>query len=216
MHVIRRQIAHLPGGDHMLMTDLAILRGARATRRTQRGVTLLESLVSIVILAIGVLGLLGVQVRTLAENQQGVRRAQAVRLIEDLAERAKSNPGRFKEIETYISDWEAAPAEPGSCADAPCAADALAQFDIWQWRKTVAETLPAGDARVFSSPDEAADDTNRRQLGVMVAWRANERRLEGDSDGDHAQYVAPFALSSGTADVTCPTGLICHIVYVQL
>ena len=53
----------------------------------QRGITLIESLVAIVIAALGILGIVGVQMRTLADTQTTVRRAQAIRLIEDLAGR---------------------------------------------------------------------------------------------------------------------------------
>lgn len=45
-----------------------------------------------VVMALGLLGVVGVQMRTLADTQTGVRRAQAIRLIEDLSERAKVNP----------------------------------------------------------------------------------------------------------------------------
>ena len=44
----------------------------------QRGVSLIESLVAIVVTALGILGILGVQMRTLADTQTGVRRAQAI------------------------------------------------------------------------------------------------------------------------------------------
>ena len=53
----------------------------------QRGIALIESLVAIVITALGILGILGVQMRTLADTSTTVRRAQAIRLIEDLGER---------------------------------------------------------------------------------------------------------------------------------
>ena len=58
----------------------------------QRGFSLIESLVAVVVMALGILGILGVQMRTLADTQTGVRRAQAIRLIEDLSERIKLNP----------------------------------------------------------------------------------------------------------------------------
>ena len=60
--------------------------------RIQRGVTLIESLVAIVVMALGILGILGVQMRTLTDTQTSVRRAQAIRLIEDMGERMKANP----------------------------------------------------------------------------------------------------------------------------
>ena len=55
-----------------------------------------------VVMALGLLGVVGVQMRTLADTQTGVRRAQAIRLIEDLSERAKVNPSALANINEYV------------------------------------------------------------------------------------------------------------------
>jgi type IV pilus assembly protein PilV len=60
--------------------------------RRQRGISLIESLIAIVVTALGILGILGVQMRTLSDTSTTVRRAQAIRLIEDLGERMRVNP----------------------------------------------------------------------------------------------------------------------------
>ena len=52
------------------------------TKSQQHGITLLESLIAIVIAALGVIGIIGVQLRTLTDAQNTVRREQAIRLIE--------------------------------------------------------------------------------------------------------------------------------------
>ena len=62
----------------------------RNRKVAQKGITLLESLVAIVVMALGLLGVVGIQMRTLADTQTGVRRAQAVKLIEDLSERVRA------------------------------------------------------------------------------------------------------------------------------
>lgn len=179
-----------------------------AARRHQGGMTLLESLAALVVLAVAVLGMLGVQLRTLADTQTGVRRAQAVRLIEDFAERIKTNPGGFSQLPNYVADWNTIPAA-SSCITASCDAAALAAWDIRSWKQSVAETLPVGKAFVFESTDETTVGL-KRQLGVMVGWRANER----DTDAASA-YVAPFAINGAAAAVSCPASLICRLVYVQ-
>ncbi|MEJ8822360.1 type IV pilus modification protein PilV [Variovorax humicola] len=174
----------------------------------QRGVTLLESLVSMVVLVVGVLAILWVQVRTLAETQTAVRRAQAVRAIEDLGERIKSNPGGFSQLGLYVTDWESSGLPAQDCKAAACTAAQLAARDVHEWQLEVAQRLPLGKAKVFLSSDEEAD--NQRQLGVMVGWRSNERT-------DDVAFTAPLTKlsSTGTGGATCPTGLICHLVYVQ-
>lgn len=179
----------------------------------QRGITLLESLVSIVILAVGVLGLLGVQMRTLAETQTSVRRAQAVRLIEDLSERLKSNPAGFRNLADYVAPWSdmggTAPAAD-ACIAAACTSKKLAERDVWEWKTNVQQMLPMGDAMVFLSPDE--DASNQRQLGVMIGWRKNEK-----GDGSDSAYTTPLEMPAvaGVAEAACPDNLICHLVYVQ-
>ena len=183
-------------------------------RVRQRGITLLESLVSILILAIAVLGLLGVQLRTQAETQTGVRRAQAVRLIEDFAERIKSNPDGFARVESgsYDSGWNAAPPTSPDCSATPCDSSQLAASDLAKWKEAVKGTLPLGQARIFASADETGSTGNRRQLGVIVGWRANERELVAND----TQYTA--AMSSqvdAPTGINCPTGLVCHLAYVQ-
>ncbi|MGV8805282.1 MAG: type IV pilus modification protein PilV [Polaromonas sp.] len=183
-------------------------------RRRQRGITLLESMVAIVVMALGILGILGVQLRTLADTQTGVRRAQAIRLIEDLSERIKVNPNGLASLNSYVTTWGVVGGTIPSCT-AGCTSTDLAVHDIDFWKKNVAATLPSGDANIFLVADETVA-ANRRQLGVMISWRANERMREGETTADTNAYKAVFATAStGTAGVSCPDGRICHLQYIQ-
>lgn len=180
-------------------------------RRTQRGAMLLESLVSILVLALGVMALSGVQLRTLAETQTSVRRAQAVRAIEDLAERIKANPDGYGQLRSgsYTSGWDADMASTDDgCSTHTCNPGELAHSDLVRWRNNLAQTLPMGRANVFMSADETADPANGRQLAVMVGWRSTER-----PHADDAALPLPFHVSA--AGIECPEALICHLAYVQ-
>ena len=176
----------------------------------QRGITLLESLVAIVVMALGILGILGVQMRTLSDTQTGVRRAQAIRLIEDMGERMKANPSALANLSSYVSNFAASPTVP-SCASG-CTAANLATYDVAVWKRTVRESLPLGKASIFVAPGEA--DGNRRQLGVIVAWRENER--DGMSTTDKAAINATLTAGAGTATATnaCPADHTCHLQYI--
>lgn len=177
--------------------------------RDERGISLLESLVAIVVMALGILGILGVQLRTLNDTQTGVRRAQAIRLIEDLSERTKVNPNALVNINNYITGWDTDPVASKNCTEAKCSQSELASYDLSVWKKSVKSALPLGNANVFYAADETAAE-NRRQLGVMVGWRENETATI-------SQYKNPLDSSKiGNADVECPTGLICHLQYIQL
>ena len=176
----------------------------------QRVITLLESLVAIVVMALGILGILGVQMRTLSDTQTGVRRAQAIRLIEDMGERMKANPSALANLSSYVSNFAASPTVP-SCASG-CTAANLATYDVAVWKRTVRESLPLGKASIFVAPGEA--DGNRRQLGVIVAWRENER--DGMSTTDKAAINATLTAGAGTDTATnaCPADHTCHLQYI--
>lgn len=181
--------------------------------RLQRGISLIESLVAIVVMALGILGVLGVQMRTLADTQTGVRRAQAIRLIEDISERMKVNPSALANLTEYTFEFESTPTSyTPACNSAPCSNSDLAKDDMEVWRQIVKNTLPAADASIFIVEDEKADLTNRRQLGVMISWRENEKTNDTD-------YKKPFddatTASTGGA-ATCPADRTCHLQYVQL
>lgn len=181
----------------------------------QRGITLVESLVAIVVMALGVLGILGAQMRTLADTQTGVRRAQAVRLIEDLSERIRVNPTGQSQLTNYVIASAEPAAPPGtaelaalrtlqnSCTTSACTGTQLAARDRALWLATVQQTLPQGHAQVFLVAGESSVD--RRQLGVMVSWRENER----------AEVGAPQASIGLSGGISCPANRSCHVQFIQ-
>lgn len=198
---------------HRMMTMTTTMQ------KHQRGITLIESLVAIVIAALGILGILGVQMRTLTDTQTTVRRAQAIRLIEDLSERMKVSPNALLSIKDYESGYS----EKGSaltastCDSAACTPAEQAAYDLKQWKTTVEQTLPGGQASIFLAPGETAE-ANRRQLGVIIAWRENERAGTKTDDIDASKFRgADGSFTSGT-DTTnaCPTDKTCHLQYIPV
>lgn len=190
----------------------------------QRGVTLIESLVAIVVTALGILGILGVQMRTLADTSTTVRRAQAIRLIEDLGERMKVNPNAQANINAYITTFGASPAT-SSCATG-CDNALLAAHDLAAWKKAVRDTLPLGQAAIFLPPAEGAAATTAgqwRQLGVMIAWRENERdtssAYKDDIDATKVRAsngTLSDGAGSGAGATACPANFICHLQYLPV
>lgn len=191
-HKQHQRLIHLPHGRH------------------QRGLSLIESLVAIFVTALGILGILGVQMRTLTDTQTSVRRAQAVRLIEDLSERMRANPNALAVLDHYASGW-ANNMPPTDGRDPRCgtggASAALAGTDLCEWKAAVARTLPSGQANIFTAPAEGS--SNRRQLGVMIAWRENER-------SDDASFKNPINAAAGGGSVTCPSNHTCHLQYLPV
>ncbi len=192
-------------------------------KQSQRGITLIESLVAIVVTALGILGILGVQMRTLTDTQTTVRRAQAIRLIEDLSERMKVNPNALAEINSYVSPFNATPAV-GDCQTKTCTRTELAAHDLGAWKQTIANNLPLGQASVFLSTAESALPPGQaRQLGVMIGWRENERDIADTADKKTYRDALNAGVSrkaDGTVSdkdpATCPAGFTCHLQYISV
>ena len=183
----------------------------------QRGIALIESLVAIVITALGILGILGVQMRTLSDTSTTVRRAQAIRLIDDLGERMRTNPNAMVNLGSYVSNFATNPAV-GSCASG-CDHAALAAYDLAVWKQAVRNSLPLGQAEIFIPPAEAGvAAAQRRQLGIMIAWRENERDTTAAYKDDiDATKVRDNSgnLTNGAA-LACPANSICHLQYIPV
>jgi type IV pilus assembly protein PilV len=189
------------------------------SNRRQNGFALIESLIAIVVMALGILGILGVQMRTLTDTSTTLRRAQAVRLIEDLSERMKVNPNALRNASLFESAFGDTHSI-GSCASG-CNLTQLAAYDLADWKRTVSNTLPQGKASIFIPQAESGlpAGTNR-QLGVMIAWRENERHdadsgFKDNIDATKTNDGGTFKNQGGTA-AACPAGSVCHLQYISV
>lgn len=178
----------------------------------QSGFSLLESMIAIIVMVLGVLGMLGVQMRTLTDTQGSVRRAQALRLISDLSERLQNNPDALGNLAAYTTT----PTSSSDCSTNACTPSDLASYDIKRWQATVQSTLPGASATVFLPQNSS------NQLGVLIGWNESRYLQNGQAlNTDDANALNKYLNtkisgtdSSGTA-VNCPTGLVCHIQYIQ-
>lgn len=141
------------------------LRQARAAH-SESGFTLIEILISLIILAVGFLGLAALQTGSVQGTQTTYFRTQADLLVNDLAERMRSNrAGALNGHYAFASGG--APGDPGcSGAGGSCDSAALANSDLNEWVTWVNNSLPAGDAIVTQ-----LDDTF---WSIQVMW--DERR----------------------------------------
>lgn len=183
-------------------------------QKQQTGVTLIESMVALVVAALGVLGIVGVQMRTLVDTQAGVSRGHAIRLIEDLAERIQNNPDSLNNLATYTT----APSSSSDCTIGACDPDALATFDIKEWRTNVTQALPGSQATVFIPKGGS------RQLGVLIGWPEKHYSQNGDAlstadvtalNAELAKIIPTNTKDSADKAIACPAGMICHLQYIQ-
>ena len=182
----------------------------------QRGISLIESLVAIVVMALGLLGILGVQMRTLADTQTGVRRAHAIRLIEDLSERIKSQPNALGHLGDYARAWDSSGALNTSinCKTNACTPADMVTYDLNRWMESVRAAMPLGDATVFLPKNNSTTDP--RQLAVMISWRESE--VQGKTVAETNSHKSVFAVSAKDAadqTIACPTDRICHLQFIS-
>lgn len=187
-------------------------------RKHQLGITLIESLVAIVVAALGILGILGVQMRTLSDTSTTVRRAQAIRLIEDLSERMRVHPNALGSIATYAASTGSLPTAQASklCDTGACTHAEFAAYDLREWKRSVERALPLGEAVVFFAPGDNTAGT-RRQLGVLIRWRENERdTLAGDTAYKGDLSTSSTALGGTAAQDAFCNGFTCHMQYIPV
>ena len=193
--------------------------------RRQRGITLIESLVALVISVLGIIGILGMQMRTLVDSQTATRRAQAVRLIEDLSERMRVHPNARDGLMRYmpagttiVSDFDDTP-DPEDCiGNHPSCVLFANELATWK-KESVENILPLGDASVFLAPWE--DATAPTQIGIMVSWRANESADMTEDDLNNLDTTKvregdEWISATGEDGVECPDGRICHLQYITV
>ena len=209
------------------MYNMNTMNTMNTMKNAQKGITLIESLVAIVVTALGILGILGVQMRTLTDTSTTARRAQAVRLIEDFSERLKASPNSLVEIENYVSGFAETPTKPDCSAG--CTNSQIVDYELANWKETIRDSLPLGQASVFIPPAESGSSTGqRRQLGIMIAWRENERQITDSADKDKFKdnidatkirdNSGELKSGGGTDKKTnaCPDNATCHLQYISV
>lgn len=169
---------------------------------------------ALLVLALGVMGLAGIQTRTLVDARSSNERAVAVRMTEDLIERMKANSEVSFAIPAlnphpYVAGW-GTPAAATNCLTSACTGAQLAAFDLEQWKASLAQLLPSGDARIFRST------TDPNQFGVLIGWTEMQAKNQGSAGSTElAQYTARLAVTTGIDGIDCPTGRTCHLVYIR-
>jgi type IV pilus assembly protein PilV len=139
-----------------------------------RGFTLIEVLITIVILSVGLLGLATLQTTTLNNQLESNQRAQALFLVEDMANRIRANAiaakagvasgfGEYAEGDDYGLTTPV-----GSCTNAGTY-DTVAKRDICEW-----ELALAGSGVTLGGDD----------LGSILGARGCIEHIPGSTDGE--------------------------------
>lgn len=127
---------------------------------------MLEVLITIVILAIGLLGLAGLQARLQMSEMESYQRAQALLLLNDMANRITTNRNL---AENYITE------EPlGAGAQCPTTSGTQLERDLSEWclgLQGAAEKSGANDVGAMVGGRGCVESVGTNQYMITVAWQ---------------------------------------------
>ncbi|WP_395376053.1 type IV pilus modification protein PilV [Marinicella sp. W31] len=106
-----------------------------------QGFTLLEILIAILVFSFGLLGLAGMMTISVRNNHNGYLRTQANFYADNMADRMRANP-----VALWNGSYNgtAATGTTVCTIGSPCDFDTLALYDMENWARGIANTLPAG------------------------------------------------------------------------
>ncbi|WP_158597908.1 type IV pilus modification protein PilV [Noviherbaspirillum saxi] len=174
------------------------------------GFSLVEVLVAVFILAIGVIGAAGMQLTAMRTNHQSGLQTMAVQLAAELADKMRANDGQMKKSDTdnpfvglsYQRSIDGMPQSPSKlCYSVSCNSRELADFDVYEWKRRIASTLP--DVRALVCRDSQPWDDAARALSwncqpgaetgtslvIKLGWQA--KNSDGSLVKDAAKQFPP-------------------------
>jgi type IV pilus assembly protein PilV len=134
----------------------------------QRGVTLIEVLVTVIILSIGLLGVAGLQSRLQVSEMEAYQRAQALILLNDMANRISTNRNN---VANYVTG---AVSPLGAGMNCPTATANRQQFDARDWclaLQGAGETQAGNNVGAMVGGRGCVEALATGQYLITVAWQ---------------------------------------------
>lgn len=129
---------------------------------------MIEVLVTIVILAIGLLGLAGLQIRLQLSEVEAYQRAQAMILLDDMANRLSVN-------RNFAADYVTGTSAPlGTSMSCPVSVATQQQRDAGEWCRALqgaAEKSGSSNVGTMLGGRGCVEDLNNNSYLVTVAWQ---------------------------------------------
>jgi len=142
-----------------------------------RGFTLIESLVALVVLSIGLLGAATTLLGSLGAHADALRRATALELVRDVADRIRANAAARSAYDTSA----AVPAGTECRAESPCDAAARAALDRAHFEAAARAAFPAEGTRADIHFEPATGPAAPDRFEITL--RFPERSQPGAMDG---------------------------------
>lgn len=137
-----------------------------SSRKKQHGFTMLEVLVSMIVIALGLLGYAGLQAAALKNSNTAYLRSQATMLSHDIVERMRAN-----RAVALAGNYNVAIGSAGG-------GGGVVGSDLTEWKRNLAQSLPAGDGAVAVAGVGAAQG----QAQITIQW-------DDDGDGTPTSFI---------------------------
>lgn len=137
---------------------------------SQRGVTLIEVLVTILILSVGLLGMAGLQVRLQQSEIEAYQRAQALLLLDDMANRITTN----RNVASSYVTGTATPVGTGMTCASVTGSSSRRDRDLSEWCNTLqgaAETSGTSKVGSMVGARGCVESIGSNQYLVTIAWQ---------------------------------------------
>lgn len=159
------------------------------TINPQAGFTLLEVMIALVIFSVGLLGLAGIQAIALQSNNAAYMRTIAMQHTYNMADLIRTASDGEGVIDSTFTDGftSALGSAPTNCivdnATTECSLSEMAAFDIYHWKKRLADELPSGRGTLSRTDDI---------FEIKIMWDEKRTGATGEN-------------CSGTSDLKCYT-----------
>ena len=118
-----------------------------------KGFTLVEVLVALVILSVGLLSMATLMMLSLQSSQGAYLRSQASLLTYDIVERMRANYTQATSTDDYVLAKGASATSNPNCRTSGCGSSDQAKQDLYDWRKSISDSIPSADASIARAND---------------------------------------------------------------
>jgi type IV pilus assembly protein PilV len=139
----------------------------------QRGISLIEVMIATAVFATGMLALSMVQNESLRVAQSNHFRGQATMMSKTIFDRIRANPFAGKDGFYRLSKGNDLNEPKQNCftGTVNCTAQQMAEFDLYKWRQSIVDLLPAGDVEVTSENIDL-DGSSATTFDLVVQYKA--------------------------------------------
>lgn len=156
---------------------LRIMNDRKLNITRNRGFTLLEALIGFLILSIGMLGIASLQAISLKAGKTSVYSSVAMMKVEELFESMRVN-NTPTALAAYAAAGSGAGTNNNCTGTVVCGAAAMAQDDIFWWKKNLSAGLPS-NATTSVTYVAAVAPSKMAKVTINVVWKERNKTASG-------------------------------------